>query len=616
MTNNNFFSELCCLFCCPPCPGKIAAKLAFLPPEPTYAFTPDETGSKFALTLTDRAEWQYSEREKENIEGFYSRTSRGNRIACLFVRCSANARFTILFSHGNAVDLGQMSSFYLGLGTRINCNIFSYDYSGYGVSGGKPSEKNLYADIDAAWQALRTRYGISPENVILYGQSIGTVPTVDLAARYEVGAVVLHSPLMSGMRVAFPNTKRTWFFDAFPSIDKIPKVTSPVLVIHGTEDEVIDFSHGLAIYERCPRAVEPLWVEGAGHNDVELFNQYLERLKRLRKLQVMTKTRPHVHKEDIDSKDKAEPASPPAAHNISINVTDADSPCGVRRRAHLRSLSDVTPAARSTATRARSHSERPRASPAPSPCPSPLHPASARASPAPGLAPLAPSPRAVRSARASPEPTRDPFDEPADAPPRPRRGNRFRSDTVTVLGDPWRKMSDVDLRGGGARAQASLDSARAGDPWVKNAPDRAASRSRDDLTRTASESEPKRDGTFRRGKLERKAAIVCESCGNESCECWRPRSPGNPRTPRRAVAGTGAGVAAVGARCTCEAGGGGRSPRPSPARLAPRQPVRAMSDDERKPRRLYKSSSQKMICTSMDNDNVKKPADPLLETTC
>lgn len=63
------------------------------------------------------------------------------------------------------------------------------------------------------------------------------------------------------------------------SIDKVPKITSPVLVIHGTEDEVIDFSHGLAIHERCPRAVEPLWVEGAGHNDVELYGQYLERLK-------------------------------------------------------------------------------------------------------------------------------------------------------------------------------------------------------------------------------------------------------------------------------------------------------------------------------------------------
>lgn len=92
-------------------------------------------------------------------------------------------RFTLLFSHGNAVDLGQMTSFFVGLGQRINCNIFSYDYSGYGMSTGKPTEKNLYADIDAAWHALRTRYGISPENIILYGQSIGTVPTVDLASR-------------------------------------------------------------------------------------------------------------------------------------------------------------------------------------------------------------------------------------------------------------------------------------------------------------------------------------------------------------------------------------------------------------------------------------------------
>jgi fermentation-respiration switch protein FrsA (DUF1100 family) len=51
------------------------------------------------------------------------------------------------------------------------------------------------------------------------------------------------------------------------------------LVIHGTEDEVIDFSHGVTIYERCPRAVEPLWVPGAGHNDIELNPTYLERLR-------------------------------------------------------------------------------------------------------------------------------------------------------------------------------------------------------------------------------------------------------------------------------------------------------------------------------------------------
>ena len=61
-----------------------------------------------------------------------------------------------------------------------------------------------------------TRYSVHSENIILYGQSIGTVPTIDLARKHDCAALVLHSPLMSGMRVAFPNTKRTWFFDAFP----------------------------------------------------------------------------------------------------------------------------------------------------------------------------------------------------------------------------------------------------------------------------------------------------------------------------------------------------------------------------------------------------------------
>ncbi|XP_015917328.1 alpha/beta hydrolase domain-containing protein 17B [Parasteatoda tepidariorum] len=274
------FYELCCLFCCPPCPTHIAAKLAFVPPEPTYSLKPDESGSNYSLFLNSRAEWQFTNEELKLMEVFYTRTSKGNQIACMFAKCSPLAKHTILFSHGNAVDLGHMSSFYVGLGSRINCNIFSYDYSGYGQSEGKPSEKNLYADVDAAWHALQTRYGIRPENIILYGQSIGTVPTIDLASKYEVGGVILHSPLTSGMRVAFPNTKRTWFFDSFPSIEKVPKVTSPVLVIHGTNDEVIDFSHGQAIYERCPRAVEPLWVEGAGHNDIELYGQYVERLRK------------------------------------------------------------------------------------------------------------------------------------------------------------------------------------------------------------------------------------------------------------------------------------------------------------------------------------------------
>lgn len=208
--------EFCCLFCCPPCPSRIAAKLAFLPPEPTYTITSDESPStNFNLHLNDKAEFQYSQKELDCIEVYKSRTKKGNHIAMMYVKCAPASRFVLLFSHGNAVDLGQMASFFIGLGTRLKCNIFSYDYSGYGVSEGRPSEANLYADIDTAFHVLRTKYGQSPEDIILYGQSIGTVPTVDLAARYEVAGVILHSPLMSGMRVACPNTKRTYCCDSF-----------------------------------------------------------------------------------------------------------------------------------------------------------------------------------------------------------------------------------------------------------------------------------------------------------------------------------------------------------------------------------------------------------------
>ena len=69
--------------------------------------------------------------------------------------------------------LGQMASFLLVLGTRLQCNIVSYDYSGYGASQGKASEKNMYADIEAAYHSMKQRYHIDESRIILYGQSIG-----------------------------------------------------------------------------------------------------------------------------------------------------------------------------------------------------------------------------------------------------------------------------------------------------------------------------------------------------------------------------------------------------------------------------------------------------------
>ncbi|XP_063788230.1 alpha/beta hydrolase domain-containing protein 17C-like [Pseudophryne corroboree] len=286
------------IFCCPPRLNCIIAKLAFHPPEPTYTLREIEAAPAQDLAqdeqvdpticlppvcnlqLSEGANWPHSQQKLDAVEMFRCTTKRGNSLACMYVRCVPGSRYTLLYSHDCAVDLGKMCRRYLALGSKIKCNIFSYDYSGYGVSSGKPSEKNTYADIEAAWLALRTRYGVPAENIILYGESIGTAPAVDLATRYKCAAVILHGALMSGVRMGYPNARRAYCWDAFTNIDKISKVTCPVLIIHGTKDAVVDFCHGLTMYERCPTAVKPLWVEGGGHTDLHKHRQYLVRLQK------------------------------------------------------------------------------------------------------------------------------------------------------------------------------------------------------------------------------------------------------------------------------------------------------------------------------------------------
>lgn len=206
--------EFCRLFCCPPCPSSIAAKLAFLPPEKTYTMTHDDAG-QCSLHLSERAEFQFTQLELDKIEAMMVKTQKGNTIACMYVKVEESPKYTLLFSHGNAVDLGQMSSFYVGLGRRLKCNVFAYDYSGYGESTGSPTEGNIYADAQAAWTLMTGKLNIDPSKIIIYGQSIGTAASVDLATRHSCAGIVLHSPLMSGMRVVFPNVQRTYFFDPF-----------------------------------------------------------------------------------------------------------------------------------------------------------------------------------------------------------------------------------------------------------------------------------------------------------------------------------------------------------------------------------------------------------------
>lgn len=127
-----------------------------------------------------------------------------------------------------------------------------------------------------AWDHLTKTLGVDPTSIILYGQSIGTSPSTDKAARLAQAGVsfaglILHSGMLSGIRILRPECKQTICIDPFQNIKKITRVTTaPTLVLHGRRDQIIPFEHAVQLVELCPQPVEPLFLSQATHDDIEL----------------------------------------------------------------------------------------------------------------------------------------------------------------------------------------------------------------------------------------------------------------------------------------------------------------------------------------------------------
>jgi len=185
------------------------------------------------------------------------------------------SQITVLFSHGNAEDLGMIYEWFCEFTREVQVNLLAYDYEGYGKASGTPSESSCYEDIEAAYLFLTTVLHHPSENIILYGRSLGSGPSCYLAERLskekiQVGGLVLQSPLLSVYRVAF-TFRFTFPGDMFPNVDRIGNVTCPVFIIHGTRDEVVPFWNGEALFLGAQPSfrAKPFWVDGGGHNNIE-----------------------------------------------------------------------------------------------------------------------------------------------------------------------------------------------------------------------------------------------------------------------------------------------------------------------------------------------------------
>lgn len=178
----------------------------------------------------------------------------------------AGARFTVLYFHGNAEDLGSVEPFLAELRDRLGVSVLAWDYRGYGRSGSRPAEPSTLRDARTVAAYAAEHLGVPPERIILYGWSLGGGPAVALAAGRRYAGLILQSSFTSAFRVM--TRVRLLPFDKFDNLAKIGRISCPLLVIHGTADRVIPFSHGKSLYAAAAGPKSHLRVEGAGHNDL------------------------------------------------------------------------------------------------------------------------------------------------------------------------------------------------------------------------------------------------------------------------------------------------------------------------------------------------------------
>ncbi len=223
--------------------------LIFLPPSPNYQYTDDLVTLKSKSASDDSAQ--------HNI------TAR--------LLINPGARYTVLYSHGNAIDISglyrlQQKFFNHGY------SVITYDYSGYGLSEGEPSEQQVYNDVLAVYNYLIEQQKLSPGQIIAYGHSLGAAVATDLAFNRPVAGLILESPFTTAFRVktVYPLVP----FDKFSTLSKINRINTPVFILHGHDDPVIPFWHGEALYEAAIKPKKALWLNNVGHSRITHTNTF------------------------------------------------------------------------------------------------------------------------------------------------------------------------------------------------------------------------------------------------------------------------------------------------------------------------------------------------------
>ena len=203
------------------------------------------------------------------LEEIWLTASDGVRLNANFLPAPESSK-VLLWFHGNAENIG-MGLDHLKSLEPLGINILAVDYRGYGKSDGSPDEHGVYRDAEAAYRWLTEERRFEPRNIFVYGHSLGGAVAVDLASRFPCGGLIVESSFTSIPDMA-RRIYRIPFLQYLPrsrfdSLAKIKKVSSPVLIIHGKQDQVVPFEMGRRLYEAAREPKTFLPIEDAAHDD-------------------------------------------------------------------------------------------------------------------------------------------------------------------------------------------------------------------------------------------------------------------------------------------------------------------------------------------------------------
>jgi hypothetical protein len=191
------------------------------------------------------------------------------------------AKGTIIYFHGNAGSLrmwGNVADNFL----KHNFNVLVYDYRGYGKSGGEIDEEKFYSDAVFIFDKLKVG---GNEKIILYGRSLGSGIAANLASLREPDLLILEAPYYSMKDVAsrlYPFLPVGLLLKYnFPTYKFIENVKCPIVIFHGTDDEVIYSGSSEKLKKHLKPGDEVYFIDGAHHNDLEFFKEYKIKLKKV-----------------------------------------------------------------------------------------------------------------------------------------------------------------------------------------------------------------------------------------------------------------------------------------------------------------------------------------------